>query len=185
MLPIILSHSGIFGPVRSAMAYPFFPRLIVACGSCVLHHGVHLSINAYCLHMPRLRKHIEGFNTFYHIFSALAKAFAVAIVSISSGRNQATESIGRICATALRRTDVPITTSNHLIIHAVQRLHKMQGRAMTPIKRIFLVFLNSFFRVMPYLNSAAISSEMAMMSRGILKPCSFAYSARFFSLFNG
>jgi len=34
------------GPVLNAMTYPFLPLLILACGSCVLHQGVHLSINA-------------------------------------------------------------------------------------------------------------------------------------------
>ena len=43
---IIRLHSLIPGPVRKAIEYPFFPPLIVACGSCVLHQGVHLSIKA-------------------------------------------------------------------------------------------------------------------------------------------
>ena len=58
MLLIILSHSFIPGPVRSAIAYPFLPEGILLCGSWVLHQGVHLSMKA--LYWPGISAQYEG-----------------------------------------------------------------------------------------------------------------------------
>ena len=52
------SHSFMFGPVRKTIEYPFLPFERLACGSCVLHHGVHLSMKA--LNWPGTSAQYEG-----------------------------------------------------------------------------------------------------------------------------
>ena len=59
---MILSHSFIPGPVRSAIANPLLPVEIVLWGSWVLHYCVHLSINAFIPTPPSILARPEPYS---------------------------------------------------------------------------------------------------------------------------